>query len=85
MRTLLTALIKAYEIQGCYQISNAFNAFGIDHVILVKLASAAVVACPRSNRGADAGDALACLDGWPAEQGVQDGRKHNSTERVGGG
>ncbi|KAH1821878.1 hypothetical protein KXX35_001128 [Aspergillus fumigatus] len=44
MRTLLTALIKAYEIQGCYQIRNAFNAFGIDHVILVKLASAAVVA-----------------------------------------
>ncbi|KAE8355286.1 hypothetical protein BDV28DRAFT_155509 [Aspergillus coremiiformis] len=43
MRTLLEALIKAYEIQGCYQMSNAFNAFGTDHVILVKLASAAVV------------------------------------------
>ncbi|EAW14197.1 MmgE/PrpD family protein [Aspergillus clavatus NRRL 1] len=44
MRTLLTALTKAYEIQGCYQMQNAFNAFGIDHVVLVKLASAAVVA-----------------------------------------
>lgn len=43
MKTLLTAMIKAYEIQGCYQMKNAFNAFGIDHVILVKLASAAVV------------------------------------------
>ncbi|KAL5364539.1 hypothetical protein BJX96DRAFT_168364 [Aspergillus floccosus] len=43
MRTLLTALIKAYEMQGCYQMRNAFNKFGIDHVILVKLASAAVV------------------------------------------
>ncbi|KAJ5679222.1 hypothetical protein N7462_007466 [Penicillium macrosclerotiorum] len=43
MRTLLIALIKAYEIQGCYQMCNAFNAYGIDHVILVKLASAAVV------------------------------------------
>ncbi|PLN83680.1 MmgE/PrpD family protein [Aspergillus taichungensis] len=42
MRTLLIALIKAYEIQGVYQMSNAFNASGIDHVILVKLASAAV-------------------------------------------
>ncbi|KAL4898021.1 hypothetical protein BDV59DRAFT_208557 [Aspergillus ambiguus] len=42
MRTLLAALIKAYEIQGCYQTKNSFNAFGIDHVILVKLASAAV-------------------------------------------
>ena len=43
MKTLLEALIKAYEIQGCYQMRNAFNTFGIDHVILVKLASAAVV------------------------------------------
>ncbi|KAJ5083987.1 hypothetical protein NUU61_008566 [Penicillium alfredii] len=43
MRTLLLALIKAYEIQGCYQIRNAFNAFGIDHVVLVKLAAAATV------------------------------------------
>ncbi|CAG7973570.1 unnamed protein product [Penicillium salamii] len=43
MHTLLIALIKAYEIQGCYQMQNAFNAYGIDHVILVKLASGAVV------------------------------------------
>lgn len=43
MKTLLEALVKAYEIQGCYQMNNAFNAFGIDHVILIKLASAAVV------------------------------------------
>lgn len=43
MQTLLIALVKAYEIQGCYQMLNAFNAYGIDHVILVKLASAAVV------------------------------------------
>jgi 2-methylcitrate dehydratase len=43
MRTLLVALVKAYEIQGCYQMQNAFNSYGIDHVVLVKLASAAVV------------------------------------------
>ncbi|KAJ5467612.1 hypothetical protein N7475_005364 [Penicillium sp. IBT 31633x] len=43
MQTLLIALVKAYEIQGCYQMRNAFNAYGIDHVVLVKLASAAVV------------------------------------------
>ena len=43
VRTILVALIKAYEIQGVYQIKNAFNIYGIDHVILVKLASAAVV------------------------------------------
>ncbi|KAJ5354617.1 hypothetical protein N7541_005661 [Penicillium brevicompactum] len=43
MQTLLIALVKAYEIQGCYQMQNAFNAYGMDHVVLVKLASAAVV------------------------------------------
>ena len=43
VRTVLVALIKAYEIQGCYQMKNAFNAHGMDHVILVKLSSAAVV------------------------------------------
>ncbi|RDW56964.1 hypothetical protein BP5796_13031 [Coleophoma crateriformis] len=43
VKTLLTAIIKAYEIQGCYQMRNAFNEHGLDHVILVKLASTAVV------------------------------------------
>ncbi|TVY83943.1 2-methylcitrate dehydratase, partial [Lachnellula suecica] len=43
VRTLLEATIKAYEIQGCFQICNSFNAFGLDHTILVKLASIAVV------------------------------------------
>ena len=43
MHTVLTALIKAYEIQGIYAQSNAFNTHGTDHVILVKLASAAIV------------------------------------------
>ena len=44
MKTVLVALIKAYEIQGCMLLRNAFNAYGLDHVILVKLASTAVVA-----------------------------------------
>ncbi len=43
MRELLTALIKAYEIQGTLALENAFNRLGIDHVVLVKLASAGVV------------------------------------------
>ena len=43
INTLLTAIIKAYEIQGCFLLQNAFNAHGLDHVILVKLASTAVV------------------------------------------
>ena len=43
LRTILIALIKAYEIQGCLQELNSFNAVGLDHTILVKVASTAVV------------------------------------------
>ncbi|KZT09242.1 putative 2-methylcitrate dehydratase [Laetiporus sulphureus 93-53] len=42
MRDVLEAIIKTYEVQGCFQLKNAFNKVGIDHVILVKVASAAV-------------------------------------------
>ena len=44
MRDLFTAMIKAHEIQGCIALENSFNKVGIDHVILVKVASTAVVA-----------------------------------------
>lgn len=43
IRDVLTALIKAHEIQGCIALENAFNQVGLDHVILVKVASTAVV------------------------------------------
>jgi 2-methylcitrate dehydratase len=41
---VLTAMIKAHEIQGVLALENSFNRLGIDHVIYVKVASAAVVA-----------------------------------------
>src|SRR5262245_29938875 len=44
MRDVLPAMIKAYEIQGCLALENAFNKVGLDHVVLVKVASTAVVA-----------------------------------------
>ncbi|MDR0219408.1 MAG: bifunctional 2-methylcitrate dehydratase/aconitate hydratase [Enterobacteriaceae bacterium] len=44
MWNVLAAMIKAYEIQGCLALENAFNKVGLDHVILVKVASTAVVA-----------------------------------------
>lgn len=44
MQEVLTAMIKAHEIQGCFALENSFNRVGLDHVILVKLASAAVTA-----------------------------------------
>jgi len=43
MREVLTAMIKAYEIQGVMALENSFNRVGLDHVVLVKLATAAVV------------------------------------------
>jgi 2-methylcitrate dehydratase len=44
MRHVLTAMIKAHEIQGCIALENSFNSVGLDHVVLVKVASVAVVA-----------------------------------------
>jgi 2-methylcitrate dehydratase len=44
MHMVLTAMIKAHEIQGCLALENSFNRVGLDHVILVKVASAAVAA-----------------------------------------
>jgi 2-methylcitrate dehydratase len=43
MRQVLTAMIKAHEIQGCIALENSFNKVGLDHVVLVKVASTAVV------------------------------------------
>jgi len=43
MRDVLTAMIKAHEIQGVIALENAFNKVGLDHVVLVKVATTAVV------------------------------------------
>jgi 2-methylcitrate dehydratase len=43
MRDVLTAMIKAHEIQGVIALKNSFNRVGLDHVVLVKVASTAVV------------------------------------------
>src|SRR5882724_4549264 len=44
VRDVLTAMIKAHEIQGCIALENSFNKVGLDHVVLVKVATTAVVA-----------------------------------------
>jgi 2-methylcitrate dehydratase len=44
MRDVLAAMIKAHEIQGVIALENSFNKVGLDHVVLVKVASTAVVA-----------------------------------------
>ncbi|MGZ5042698.1 MAG: bifunctional 2-methylcitrate dehydratase/aconitate hydratase, partial [Usitatibacter sp.] len=44
MKDVLVGMIKAHEIQGCIALENSFNRVGLDHVVLVKVASTAVVA-----------------------------------------
>ena len=44
MRDVLTYMIKAHEIQGILALENSFNRVGLDHVVLVKVASTAVIA-----------------------------------------
>ena len=43
MREVLTGMIRAHEIQGVIALENSFNRVGLDHVVLVKVASTAVV------------------------------------------
>ncbi|QDU44043.1 2-methylcitrate dehydratase [Symmachiella dynata] len=44
VRDILTAMIKAHEIQGVLALTNSFNRVGLDHVLLVRVASTAVAA-----------------------------------------
>jgi 2-methylcitrate dehydratase len=44
VRDVLTAMIQAHEIQGVLALANSFNRAGLDHVLLVRVASAAVAA-----------------------------------------
>ncbi len=44
MRDVLSGMIKAHEIQGVIALENSFNRVGLDHVLLVKVATTAVVA-----------------------------------------
>ncbi len=43
IKDVLEGMIKAHEIQGCLALENSFNKVGLDHVVLVKVATAAVV------------------------------------------
>ena len=42
IRDVLEGMIKAHEIQGCLALENSYNQVGLDHVVLVKVATAAV-------------------------------------------
>ena len=67
MKQVLVSLITAYEIQGCFQIKNGFNRVGLDHTILAKIASTAVVSWMMglSREQACAAVSHAWVDGHP--------------------
>ena len=67
MRDVLTAMIKAHEIQGVMALENSFNRVGLDHVILVKVASTAVVTAMLGGTREEVINALsnAFIDGHP--------------------
>ena len=67
MQAVLTAMIKAHEIQGCLALENSFNKVGLDHVVLVKVASVAVVMHLLGGSRSQIIDALsqAWVDGQP--------------------
>ncbi|MGD8809060.1 MAG: bifunctional 2-methylcitrate dehydratase/aconitate hydratase [Gammaproteobacteria bacterium] len=65
VRDVLTAAIKAHEIQGVLALENSFNRVGLDHVLLVRVASTAVSAAMLGADEAQVVNALsnAWLDG----------------------
>ncbi|MEW6504163.1 MAG: bifunctional 2-methylcitrate dehydratase/aconitate hydratase [Chloroflexota bacterium] len=67
MHDVLTAMIKAHEIQGVMALENSFNRVGLDHVILVKVASTAVVTAMLGGTKEEVINALsnAFIDGHP--------------------
>ena len=65
MRDVMTAMIKAHEVQGVLALENSFNRVGLDHVVLVKVASTAVATKMLGGTKAQIIDALshAWIDG----------------------
>jgi 2-methylcitrate dehydratase len=62
MRDVLAGITKCYEIQGCIAIENDFNAIGVDHVLLTRVATASVVA---AMLGGGRNEVLsACSNAW---------------------
>jgi 2-methylcitrate dehydratase len=67
MKSVLEAMVKAHEIQGILALENSFNRIGLDHVILVRVASAAVCTWLMGGAQAETIDALsqAFIDAAP--------------------
>ena len=64
MKAVLESMIKAHEIQGVLAIKNSFNRVGLDHVLLVKLASTSVIAKLFGLTKEQSLDAISGFCGW---------------------
>ena len=73
MRAVLTAGIKAHEIQGILALANSFNQVGLDHVLLVRVATAAVVT---ALLGGQTSDALSAISNAWADGGTLRAYRH---------
>ena len=86
MRHVLTAMIKAHEIQGCIALENSFNKVGLDHVVLVKVASTAVVC---QLLGLTREQTVECdfagMGGWAEPAHVSPRSEYGIAQKLGGG
>jgi len=73
MRDVLTAMIKAYEVQGVLALENSFNRVGLDHVLLVRVATTAVAT---AMLGGTVEDAAAALSGAFVDGGALRTHRH---------
>jgi 2-methylcitrate dehydratase len=84
MRQVLEAMIKAYEIQGVLALENSFNRVGLDHVLLVKVATAAVCTwLMGGGRAADHQRRLAGFRRWPAAAHLSARAEHRFAQVLG--
>ena len=86
MRDVLTGMIQAHEIQGGIALVNSFNRVGLDHVLLVRVATAAVGdAHPRGDARAGGERRLQRLDRRRGTAHLPARAQHRAAQVLGGG
>ena len=85
VKDVLTAMIKAHEIQGVSALENSFNRVGLDHVLLVRIASTAVATAVLGGTRDQVINAVsnAWIDGG-ALQNLPTRSEHGFTQELGG-
>ncbi len=84
VRDVLTAMIKAHEIQGVLALENSFNRVGLDHVLLVRVASTAVVtAMLGGTQRADHQRGVERLDRWRRIAHLSPRAQHRLAQELG--